>query len=79
MSLSSISQNALELPLQERAALIDQLWDSIDSEINKDVQAAIQKQWAAESEERIDAVERGELETVGGPETLSELRKLVQK
>jgi putative addiction module component (TIGR02574 family) len=79
MSLSSIRQSALELPMQDRAALIDQLWDSIDSEIDRTSLARIEKQWAVESEERIDAVERGELKTLDGPKTIGELRRLVEK
>ena len=36
----------------------------------KDVEA----KWAAESEERIDAVDRGEMPTVDGPSAIQELR-----
>ena len=35
--------------------------------------------WAAESEERIDAVELGELQTVNGPSALRELRSSLRK
>jgi len=75
MSLSSICRSALELPLQDRAALIDQLFDSIDSELDKTGQTAREQRWAAESERRIDAFERGELPSVDGPTALRELRR----
>jgi hypothetical protein len=39
----------------------------------------IEAKWAAESEERIDAVDRGELETVDGPSALRELRLSLSK
>jgi Putative addiction module component len=38
----------------------------------------IEAKWAAESEERIDAVERGELQTLDGPSSLQELRSSPQ-
>jgi len=79
VSLASISQDALELPIQERAALIDQLWESIDSEISREAQAAIENSWAVESEERIDAVKLMKLGTVDGSKTLAELRRIVQR
>jgi hypothetical protein len=39
----------------------------------------IEAKWAAESEERIDAVERGELQTVDGPSALGRLRSCLQR
>jgi len=55
--------------------LIDMLWDSLDERRVKEIEA----KWAAESEERIDAVERGELPTVDGPSALRELRSSLRK
>ena len=55
MSLASI-QNEIEKPEpSERASLIDLLWHSLDKEEIKEVEA----KWTAESEDRIDAFERG--------------------
>jgi len=55
--------------------LIDILWESLDEDrINE-----IEKKWAAESEERIDAVDRGELPTIDGPTALGELRSSLRK
>ena len=56
MSLTSIQQEIVRLSSAERAMLIDILWESLDEERIKDIEA----KWAAESEERIDAVDRGE-------------------
>ena len=50
--------------------LIDFLWESLDEERVREIEA----KWAAESEERIDAVDRGELETIDGPSALRDLR-----
>jgi putative addiction module component len=50
--------------------LIDILWESFDEESIREIEA----KWAAESEERIDAVDRGELPTVDGASSLRDLR-----
>jgi hypothetical protein len=49
---------------------MDHLDEGFDEAYLKEIEA----KWAAESEERIDAVERGELQTVDGPSALRELR-----
>jgi len=71
MSLTSISR----LSSDERAKLIDILWESLDEERVKDIEA----KWAAESEHRIDAVDREELETIDGPSALRDLRSSLRK
>ncbi|HWP53307.1 MAG TPA: addiction module protein [Pyrinomonadaceae bacterium] len=70
MSLASIQNEIEKLEPAERASLIDLLWDSLDREEIKEVEA----KWAAESEDRIDAFERGELPAVDGPSAIEELR-----
>jgi hypothetical protein len=55
--------------------LIDLLWDSLDEESVKEIEA----RWAAESEDRVDAFERGELPAVDGPSALEELRSSLGK
>lgn len=75
MSLTSIQKEIAELSSNERAMLIDILWESLDEARVKETEA----KWAAESEERIDAVERGELPTVDGPSALRDLRSSLSK
>ena len=75
MNLTSIQAEIVRLSPNERAKLIDVLWDSLDEERIKQVEA----RWAVESEERIDAVDRGELETVDGPSALRDLRSALRK
>lgn len=70
ISLTSIEAQIPQLSSSERARIIDVLWDSLDGEHIREVEAKL----AAESEARIDAVENGELETVGGPEALRSRR-----
>ena len=57
MSVATIQAEVLGLPAEDRAKLIDVLWDSLSLPEVKSREAA----WAAESERRIDAVEAGKL------------------
>ncbi len=75
MSLTSIQKEIILLNSAERAMLIDMLWDSLDDERIKEIEA----KWAAESEDRIDAVDRGELQTIDGPSALRDLRSTLRK
>jgi hypothetical protein len=75
MSLTSIQKENVLLSSAERAMLSDILWESLDEEHVKEIEA----KWAAESEERIDAVDRGELGTVDGPAALQDLRSSLRQ
>lgn len=75
MNLTSIQEEIVRLSSTERAMLIDILWESLDEAGVKEIEA----KWAAESEERIDAVDRGELQTIEGPTALRELRSFLRK
>lgn len=75
MSLASIQKEIFRLDPRERAMLIDLLWESLDEARIKETEA----KWAAESEERIDAFERGELPAVDGPTALNEIRSSLRK
>lgn len=75
MNLASIQNEIETLDSAERAALIDVLWDSLDEERIKEIEA----KWAAESEERIGAFDRGELTAVDGPSALEELHSSLRK
>ena len=75
MSLTSIQEEISRLSSAERAKLIDILWESLDEARVKEIET----KWAAESEARIDAVDRGELQTIDGPSALQELRDSLRK
>jgi len=75
MSLASIQKEIIELDPSERAKLIGLLWDSLDDARLKEIEV----RWAAESEDRIDAFERGDLSTADGPSALEDLRSLLRK
>jgi putative addiction module component (TIGR02574 family) len=75
MSLASIQNEIEKLDPAERAALIDVLWESLGEERTKEIES----RWARESEDRIDAFDRGELSAVDGPTALEELRSSLRK
>lgn len=75
MSLASIQNEISRLNSTERAQLIDLLWESLDEMRIKETE----EKWAAESEERIDAVDRGELQTIDGSAALQDLRSSLRK
>lgn len=75
MNLTSIQKEIAHLSSTERAMLIDMLWESLDEAHVRETEA----KWAAESEERIDAVDRGELQTVDARSALRDLRLSLRK
>lgn len=75
MSLASIQREILRLDSEERAMLIDLIWESLDEARIKEIEA----KWASESEDRIDAVDQGEMSTVDGPTALRDLRSSLLK
>ena len=75
MNLASIQKEISQLNPTERTMLIDLLWESLDEERIKETEA----KWAVESEDRIEAFERGKLPAVDGPAALRELRSSLRK
>lgn len=75
MSLATIQEEISQLNAHDRAMLIDLLWQSLDDARVSEIEA----KWAAESEDRIDAYERGELSAVDGPAALRDLRSSLRK
>jgi putative addiction module component (TIGR02574 family) len=75
MSLASIQKEIVQLNSKERAMLIDLLWESLDEARISEIET----KWASESEDRIDAFERGELPAVDGPTALEDLRSSLRK
>jgi putative addiction module component (TIGR02574 family) len=75
MSIAAIRNEILGLPPEERAKLIDLIWDSLSPPEIKAREGA----WAAESERRIDAFEAGTLGARDATEVLSELRNSLRK
>ena len=61
---------AMHLPVLDRAAVAEKLLSSLDTP-----DPAIDALWAKEAEARIDAYERGEMETVSGEDVFGKYEK----
>ena len=70
-----ILKEALALPPQERAELVDQLLATFQSPPDPH----IDEMWAREAEDRLDAYDRGELKAVPAEEVLSRIRQRLVK
>jgi putative addiction module component (TIGR02574 family) len=68
---SRILTEVLSLPADERAQLVERILDSLGAEPDKERL----ERWAAETESRLDAIDRGELEVTPGEEVLERLRQ----
>ena len=74
MTLAKVQEQARGLSAAERAELFEWLWETLQPEGTMQ----IQERWAADAEERISAVDRGDLSTVDGPSAMRELRKRLE-
>jgi len=66
-----IFQQALALPLEERAELIEQLLATFQGPTDP----ALDRLWLAEAHDRLDAYDRGEMETVSVEEVFEEIER----
>ena len=64
-----ILQQALALPLEERAELIDRLLATFETPPDP----ALDQLWANEAHDRLDAYDRGEIQAVNAEEVLDDL------
>ena len=67
---AKVVSDALSLPPRSRAKLAEQLLESLDEPKQKE----IDRLWADEVEDRIDAYERGELRAIPGQEVFRRLK-----
>ena len=67
---AKVISDALSLPPRSRAKLAEQLLESLDEPKQKE----IDRLWADEVEDRIDAYERGELRAIPGQEVFRRLK-----
>ena len=66
---NQILQQALALPLEERAELIDRLLATFEMPPDPE----LDRRWANEAHDRLDAYDRGEIQAVNAEEVLDEL------
>jgi len=63
-----VFSKALTLPINERAELAERLFSSLDISQNK-----IDKLWAKEAEDRINAFERGKIKIITAKEVFNKI------
>jgi len=68
---AQLLQDALALPPQERAQLVDEILASFVAQPD---QTTLEK-WGEEAESRLDAIERGELATIPADEVFENLKR----
>ena len=66
-----VLDEALSLPPEERLKVAELLLSSLDPA----TQQKIDSLWAAEAEDRLDALDRGEIETISARDVFDELKK----
>ena len=67
--IATLKMQAAQLPPLERVHLIEALQESLESG-----DPSIQKAWRAEAEDRLDALEKGEIQAQDEPELLRAFR-----
>ncbi|PWN55087.1 addiction module protein [Abyssibacter profundi] len=73
-SADAIENDALSLPIEDRARLIVHLLESIEERPGGDPRA-VERAWLAEAQRRYDAYQRGEVQAIPAADVFSELRK----
>lgn len=73
-SADTIENEALSLPLEDRARLVVHLLQSIEERPCGDPQA-VERAWLAEAQRRYNAYQRGEVKAIPAEDVFSELRK----
>ena len=72
--LDELSKKAKELALEERAQLAQELLESVEQEVDPEVQAA----WESEIASRVAKYERGEAKLIPAAEVFEAARRLTQ-
>lgn len=70
-SLKELEEHAKALAAEERARLVEVLLESLHSPISE-----IETEWAREIEERVAAVDRGEVQAYAAEDVFAEARRL---
>jgi putative addiction module component (TIGR02574 family) len=69
-TVEEILETALQLPKEQRLRLAEQLRESAEDEPENEIAAA----WSDEIADRVDALDRGELQTVSARQVFERLR-----
>jgi hypothetical protein len=73
-SLEKLTQELLSLPNAERALLAEKLVESLEFDIDPEIQTA----WTSEAKKRRDEVKNGSVQTIPGDDALAQVRQLLE-
>jgi putative addiction module component (TIGR02574 family) len=73
-SLEKLTQELLSLPNAERALLAEKLVESLEFDLDEEIQTT----WTNEAKKRRDEVKKGSVQTIPGDETLAQVRQLLE-
>ena len=72
--IDKITQEALALPKDLKIQLVEQLMESLESNIDEQIQSA----WIAEVKQRRDEIIKGMVEVIPGDEALAQVRQIIE-
>jgi len=72
---NKVFEEALSLPSDERASLVEKLLLSL----NLPIQEEIDRLWAKEAERRVSQIEQGDVELIPGEEVFAKIRRKYQR
>jgi putative addiction module component (TIGR02574 family) len=75
VDLKDLLKEAMQLPREARAALAEDLLQSLDDEVDEDVEAA----WAIEIKRRVEEIRSGNVKTVPWSEVQRQVRETLAK
>jgi putative addiction module component (TIGR02574 family) len=73
LTLEQLAQEAMKLPINSRAALADQIVESLDLAEPDE----IRRLWVAEALRRRDEVRSGQIKPIPGEQVIEEVRRIV--
>jgi Putative addiction module component len=73
-SLDQLTKELLSLPNAERALIAEKLIESLEFDIDPEIQAA----WTTEAKKRRDEIKNGSVQTIQGDEALAQVRQLLE-
>lgn len=75
VDIEQIEREALELPPEQRARLVDRLWESLDDT----TVPGLSQEWQQEIEERGRDIDEGRVQLIPGEQVVREARELVAR
>jgi len=75
LSIEQLMQEALSLPSEARALLVEKLIESLEFDINPAIQAA----WTNEAKKRRDELRSGAIQPILGDEALAQVRRILEQ